>query len=89
MNVEEIQQKINEANVDSLRIDFPDLHGICLYPSDGALLEPLRDVLEGRRILTPSARTELQASVEARFGAQAAVLRHDEALVAIVDRLGG
>lgn len=67
----------------------PELHGICLYQSDGSLLEPLRDVLEGRRILTPSARTELQASVEARFGAQAAVLRLDEALVAIVDRLRG
>ncbi len=67
----------------------PELHGICLYQSDGPLLEPLRDVLEGRRSLTPSARTELQASVEARFGAQAAVLKLDEALLAIVDRLRG
>ena len=29
MDVKAIQQKIKEANVDSLRIDFPDLHGIC------------------------------------------------------------
>ena len=29
MNVKEIQEKIKAANVDSLRIDFPDLHGIC------------------------------------------------------------
>lgn len=29
MDVKEIQEKIKAANVDSLRIDFPDLHGIC------------------------------------------------------------
>jgi glutamine synthetase len=29
MELKEIQQKIKEANIDSLRIDFPDLHGIC------------------------------------------------------------
>jgi glutamine synthetase len=29
MDVKEIQEKIKEASVDSLRIDFPDLHGIC------------------------------------------------------------
>jgi len=29
MDVKEIQEKIKAANIDSLRIDFPDLHGIC------------------------------------------------------------
>ena len=29
MELKEIQQKIKEADIDSLRIDFPDLHGIC------------------------------------------------------------
>jgi glutamine synthetase len=29
MDVKEIQEKIKAAKVDSLRIDFPDLHGIC------------------------------------------------------------
>jgi hypothetical protein len=29
MDVKEIQEKIEAANIDSLRIDFPDLHGIC------------------------------------------------------------
>ncbi len=29
MELKEIQEKIRAANVDSLRIDFPDLHGIC------------------------------------------------------------
>jgi len=29
MDIKEIQEKIRAANVDSLRIDFPDLHGIC------------------------------------------------------------
>ena len=29
MDVKEIKEKIKAANIDSLRIDFPDLHGIC------------------------------------------------------------
>jgi glutamine synthetase len=29
MDVKDIQEKIKETNIDSLRIDFPDLHGIC------------------------------------------------------------
>ena len=29
MEVKEIKEKIKAANIDSLRIDFPDLHGIC------------------------------------------------------------
>ncbi len=29
MDVKEIKEKIKAANVDSLRVDFPDLHGIC------------------------------------------------------------
>ena len=29
MDVKEIQEKIKAANIDSIRVDFPDLHGIC------------------------------------------------------------
>jgi glutamine synthetase len=29
MDIKEIQEKIRASNIDSLRIDFPDLHGIC------------------------------------------------------------
>jgi glutamine synthetase len=29
MDVKEIQEKFKAANIDSLRVDFPDLHGIC------------------------------------------------------------
>ena len=64
----------------------PELQETCLYPSDATLFERLRDVLDGRRRLTGLQRTELQASVEARFGGQSAVLRLDEALVAVVNR---
>ncbi len=73
------------------RLVYPELiprhlHETCLYPSDEALLEHLRDVLEGRRVLTGSARTDLQASVEARFGPETGVFRLDEALSNLMDR---
>jgi glutamine synthetase len=45
MEVKEIQEKIKAANIDSLRIDFPDLHGICrnkLVPA-GRLEEVLEE----------------------------------------------
>jgi len=45
MDVKEIQEKIKAANIDSLRIDFPDLHGICrskLVPA-GRLEEVLEE----------------------------------------------
>jgi glutamine synthetase len=45
MDVKEIKEKIKAANVDSLRIDFPDLHGICrskLVPA-GRLEEVLEE----------------------------------------------
>jgi glutamine synthetase len=45
MDVKEIKDKIKAANVDSLRIDFPDLHGICrskLVPA-GRLEEVLEE----------------------------------------------
>ncbi len=64
----------------------PKLQDTCLYPSDAMLFGALRDVLDGRRRLTEPQRTELQASVEGRFGAQTAVLRLDEALVDLVNR---
>jgi glutamine synthetase len=45
MDVKDIQEKISAANIDSLRIDFPDLHGICrskLVPA-GRLEEVLEE----------------------------------------------
>ncbi len=45
MDVKDIQEQIKAANIDSLRIDFPDLHGICrskLVPA-GRLEEVLEE----------------------------------------------
>lgn len=63
-----------------------ELHETCLYPSDEALLGHLRGVLEGTRLLTAGARIELQASVEARFGAKTGVLGLDDALNRLADQ---
>jgi len=63
----------------------PEFHSACLYPSDAALLEHLRHLLDSHGWLSATAQSALQNSVEARFTGEAAVARIDDAIVDVVD----
>lgn len=58
----------------------PDLHDACLYPSDDALLERLRDLLDGRNWLAPDAMNRMQRWIEGLCGLETGVRRLDDEL---------
>jgi len=69
------------------RLAYPEViplayHPQCLYAKDETLLEHLRAVLTGPRMLSVQARLDLAAVVTRRFGTVAAISRLDEALAA-------
>ena len=65
----------------------PELHEACLYPCEADLLDRLEGLFEGRGLLTTGARTQLQRSIEQRFGAKRVVPMLDDALAEVAERV--
>ncbi len=63
-----------------------DLHQSCLYPTDDTLFDRLSDLVAGRMLLPPDTRERLRSSLEARFGADAAVKAIDDGLSELAQR---
>lgn len=63
-----------------------ELHGACLYPSDGDLYGRLRALICGHGRLSPAAADELQSSIECRYGLATALRRLDEGLACFGNR---
>ena len=73
------------------RLVYPEIipvkfHDACLYADDSELLNRLRSVLEGDRLLGRSEQRELRDALATRYAGAAAVSRLDAVIQSVVSR---